>query len=372
MKTDILIVQRFYYNFREGFFDYLHELNINFKLINSTNSRGRVTVHKTAKHKRYIKRVPSIGLGRNYIIFPFLILHILSIRPKWVISEGGQNTFNNLQVLLYRFLTGKAYIIWDLGKGYDEFPDSFLRKIYMFFYKRTLKKASWIYTYNSAGKEYFKSLGMDADKVLVLNNTVDTRKIRRLRDASPALVPEELRDKIKKDNITLIFVGALLPSKNIEDLKDLLVLLGNKYTLIVVGDGNTEYRNKLFKLFENTNSHFVGYKKIDEITSYYNQASFAILPGLGGLSINQAMAFGLPVICRRADGAEKDLVKNNDTGYIYSSLQDAAVFIKSKSPEDWKKMGLQAEKLIFSEHSIDSMAEKFLSKLNIHYEGHQV
>lgn len=140
-------------------------------------------------------------------------------------------------------------------------------------------------------------------------------------------------------------------------------LLGEKYFLIMVGDGEPEYRARLHKLFEHTPCRFVGYKKLDEIAPYYNLASFAVLPGLGGLSINQALAFGLPVICRSADGAEKDLIHENETGHIYSSLQDAADYIRSQSQEDWERMGQLSQKLIYSEHSLESMTEKFLSKI---------
>lgn len=365
MKPDVLIIQRFFYNFREGFFDYLHERKVNFQLINSTRSLGRVTVHQSVHSKPYVKPVPFFTMGLNYVVFPFLLFHLCIIRPAWIITEGGQNTINNLQILLYHFITGKQYILWDLGKGYDEFPNTFSRKLYMFFYKLTLKKADHIYTYNTAGKEYFVSLGMESSKILVLNNTVDTPKIKRIQEKFAGVIPPELEPLENQNLVKLIFVGALLPSKNIEDLKDLMDLLGDKYYLILVGDGEKEYRNKLFKLFEGTNSKFVGYKKIDEIAPYYNTASFAILPGLGGLSINQAMAFGLPVICRSADGAEKDLILQDKTGFIYSSLQDAANYIKSKDIESWKQMGKQAESLIYSEHSLESMTERFLSLMSI-------
>jgi glycosyltransferase involved in cell wall biosynthesis len=363
MRPDVLIIQRFFYNFREGFFDYLHERKVNFQLINSTRSLGRVTVHQSVHSKPYVRPVPFFTMGLNYVVFPFLFFHLCFIRPVWIITEGGQNTINNLQILLYHFLTGKKFILWDLGKGYDEFPNTFSRKVYMFFYKRTLKKAAFIYTYNTAGKDYFVSLGMESSKILVLYNTVDTPKIKRIQEKSAGVIPPELQQVENKDLIILIFVGALLPSKNIEDLRDLMDLLGDKYHLIVVGDGEKEYRNKLFKLFEGAPCTFAGYKKIDEIAPYYNVASFAVLPGLGGLSINQAMAFGLPVICKSADGAEKDLVHQNQTGYIYSTLQEASDYIKGKSRQEWSQMGKQAETLIYTEHSLESMTDRFLSKL---------
>ena len=64
-----------------------------------------------------------------------------------------------------------------------------------------------------------------------------------------------------------------------------------------------------------------------------------------------------------ADGAEKDLVINNKTGYIYSNLNEASEYIRNKSKSEWKTMGAEAEKLIYSEHSLESMTEKFLSKV---------
>ncbi len=364
MGKKILIIQRFFYNFREGFFDYLAERGTNFRLINSTRSLGRVTVHAEAKSKPYYKPVPMFTCGLDYVIFPFLFFHILLMNPVSIITEGGQNTVNNLQVLLYHLITGKKYIVWDLGKGYQEFPGSLARKIYMFFYKITLRQAAFIYTYNSSGKEYLKSLGLDSDKILVLNNTVDTRKIKRIRENLSAVVPAELTDADSKGYIFLIFVGALLPSKHIEDLKELMALLGDQYFLILVGDGEKSYREALFRLFEHTNCKFVGYKEIDEIAPYYRLASFAVLPGLGGLSINQAMAFGLPVISRIADGAEKDLIAENETGYIYSSLQEAAEFIRGRNKEEWKAMGRMSEDLLYAEHSLESMTEKFLSRVH--------
>jgi glycosyltransferase involved in cell wall biosynthesis len=364
MKTDILIIQRFFYNFREGFFDFLNEKKVDFQLINRTRSLGRVTVHDSFKNKPYIKPIPSFSIGKNYAIFPFLFFHILFLKPRWIVAEGGQNTINNLHVLIYHLITGKKYIIWDLGKGYMEFNKNLLRNIYLYFYKLTLRNAAYIYTYNSSGIQYFQSLGMDINKVHVLNNTVDTRKLKQFREMKPMKKPDELANNINTNQIYFIFVGTLLPSKRIEDLKDLLDLLGDRYSLIIVGDGERAYRDQLHKLFGNNNCTFVGYKKPDELAPYYLPASFAILPGLGGLSINQAMAFGLPVLCRNADGAEKDLVTDNETGYIFTSLEDAARFIKSKSKQDWQRMGKNSEKLIYTEHSLDSMAERFLSKLH--------
>ena len=52
---------------------------------------------------------------------------------------------------------------------------------------------------------------------------------------------------------------------------------------------------------------------MEETVYYYNIADFLILPGLGGLSINQSLAFNLPALVNKADGSEFDLVMNGIT-----------------------------------------------------------
>lgn len=365
MDKKVLIIQRFYYNFREGFFDYLSDINFNFKLINATSSLGRVKVHDDAKSKPFIEKIFYFFVGENYVIFPFLFLSLIRINPKIIVTEGGQNTINNFQVFLYCKIFNRKFIIWDLGKAYADFSHSFQRRIYMWFYKLLLKHSLYIYGYNSQSKMYFKELGIDDGKLIILNNTIDTRKIRSIKSESVPLVPHELLKQSKGEYIFLIFVGTLLRSKNIESMSQLLRMLGEKYYLIIVGDGTTQYKAELEKTFEGTNHVFVGYKKLEQMMPYYHLAIFSILPGLGGLSINQSMAFGIPVICSGADGAEKDLVIKDETGYIYNGLNDAYNYIVSKTLEDWKEMGRKSESFLYSNHSVESMMNKFIHHTGI-------
>ena len=365
MKKKVLIIQRFYYNFREGFFDYLSDIGFNFILINATTSRERVKVHEEVKNKSFIKKITYFFLGKSYVIFPFLFFNLMRINPKIIVTEGGQNTINNVQVLLYCRLFKCKYIIWDLGKGYANFGNSFPRRIYMRLYSLILKHSYYVYGYHSESKVYFKSLGIDDKKIVTLNNTIDTRKIENLKIKKSDDMPFEFNNKSKNEYIYFIYVGTLLKSKNIESMAELLRMLGKKYFLIIVGDGNPDYKKELEKIFYGTNHIFAGYKKQEQLKAYYNISSFSILPGLGGLSINQSMAFGVPVICKAADGAEKDLIFPDNTGYIYKDLNDAFEYIISKCPDDWKNMGLKSESLIYSKYSLENMMNKFIHYTNI-------
>ena len=361
----VLIVQRYFYNFREGIYDCLQEMGLDFKLINSTRSRGRVKVHadKVAS-VNYIEKCSNFNINNGVVVFPFLFWKLVKEKPSVIVTEGGQNTINNIQIKWYSRLFGVPYIQWDLGKGYQDFGNALGRRLYMSVYKSIANRAKLIYGYNSSSKKYFESLGIPSEKIVVLNNTADTPTLKKVIESSSKELPEDMAKQYDPNKKYIIFVGSLLPTKRIEDFAKIMTKLKGEYTLLIVGSGKEEYTQTLKELFKNIDCIFLGYKKPEELLPYYNISSFCILPGLGGLSINQAMAYGLPVLCTHADGAEEDVVRNNETGYIYKDIDDAIRYIHSKTDEDWKRMGKNASELMFGDFSLEKECERFIEGIN--------
>ena len=360
--NSVVIIQRYYYNFREGLYDCLNEMGLQFKLINSTQSRGRVKVHpEKVSSVSFIERCAHFNISDGIVFFPFLFFKLIKLRPSAIVTEGGQNTINNVAVWLYCKLFGTPYIQWDLGKGYQDFGQSIARKIYMVFYKSIAKSASLIYGYNSMSQAYFEGLGIQSSKIRVLNNTSDTRTLKKVISSASSELPEDLAAVNHPNKKYIIFVGSLLPTKNIESFADIMIRLKGRYALLIVGSGEAEYTLKLQHLFRDIDCVFLGYKKPEELLPYYKVSSFSILPGLGGLSINQAMAYGVPVLCTHADGAEGDVVRNDETGYIYRNVDDAVNYILSKTDDDWVRMGENAQRLMFGDFSIEKECERFIS-----------
>lgn len=359
--SKVVFVQRYFVNFREGIFDCLQSMGLDFKLLNSTQSRGRIKVHQDkVKSVDYIIEPAHFNINDGIVVFPFLFFSLLKLKPEIVITGGGQNTINNFQVMFYCWLKGKKYIIWDLGRGYQDFGNGLGRRIYMNVYKRILNRSALIYAYNTSSKKYFESLGMQSGKIVVLNNTADTVLLKKVIENSSNELPEDIAKFYDPNKKYIIFVGSLLPTKRIEDFKEIMTKLDGKYTLLIVGSGKESYTQKLKDLFQDIDCIFLGYKKPEELLPYYNISSFCILPGLGGLSINQAMAYGLPVLCTHADGAEDDVVIKDETGYIYKDIDDVINYILSKTNEDWKRMGKKAAELMFGEFSIERECERII------------
>ena len=75
-----------------------------------------------------------------------------------------------------------------------------------------------------------------------------------------------------------------------------------------------------------------------------------MLPGPGGLAINEAMHAGLPIICSQADGTEKTLVKNNFNGFFFKKDDHSDLCKKINSLTNDNKrirrMGLNSKKII--------------------------
>lgn len=357
----IVFIQRYFVNFREGIYDCFQSMGVDFKVLNSTQSRGRIQVHQDkVKSVDYIIEPTHFNINDGVIVFPFLFFSLLKLKPKVIITGGGQNTINDFQVMFYCWLTRKKYIIWDLGRGYQDFGNSVGRRIYTKIYKRVLNGAALLFGYNTSSKKYFESLGMPSEKIVVLNNTADTVLIKKVIENSSKELPEDMAMRYDPNKKYIIFVGTLLPTKRIEDFAEIMAKLKGEYTLLIVGSGTEEYTQSLKELFKDVDCIFLGYKKPEELLPYYSIASFSILPGLGGLSINQAMAYGLPVLCTHADGAEDDVVIEDETGYIYSDIDDAVRYIHLKTDEDWKRMGENAAKLMYGEFSIEKECERII------------
>ena len=116
--------------------------------------------------------------------------------------------------------------------------------------------------------------------------------------------------------------------------------------LAIVGSGPEEenLKNQAITLGITDNVKFYG-AVYDEFTlgRYMYESTIYVLAGMGGLSINDAMTYGLPVIVSICDGTEKDLVEDGVNGFFFKngdSVDLAAKIIAVLSdPQRTKTMG---------------------------------
>ena len=121
------------------------------------------------------------------------------------------------------------------------------------------------------------------------------------------------------DNKTVLYVGRFIELKMIDILLKSMEGWAEKHTLVLVGGtADSEYMQQ-FKAYISDNVYITGFKTKEELFDYYGAADIFVLPtrsDVWGLVINEAMAFGLPVISTDKCGAALELIENGYNGYI--------------------------------------------------------
>jgi len=143
---------------------------------------------------------------------------------------------------------------------------------------------------------------------------VDTETFR------PEFRNQKMRNKLlgkyPDKNSLLIYVGRLSAEKQIERIKPVLEEIPDA-CLALVGDG--PYRNQLEKIFENTQTNFIGYLSGEELASAYASGDIFLFPSSTetlGLVLLEAMAAGCPVIGANKGGIP-DIINDGVNGCLY-------------------------------------------------------
>jgi len=129
-------------------------------------------------------------------------------------------------------------------------------------------------------------------------------------------IRNKLLGKYPDKNSLLIYVGRLSAEKQIERIKPVLEEIPDA-CLALVGDG--PYRNQLEKIFENTQTNFIGYLSGEELASAYASGDIFLFPSSTetlGLVLLEAMAAGCPVIGANKGGIP-DIINDGVNGCLY-------------------------------------------------------
>ncbi len=334
MKT-ILIVQRQVTHYRKLLFSYLAQQNdyrIEVAAVGDPNASDEMTHYFPAKErvirfgaKRYrLQRAPELVkfIQRSYTKYDYIIL------------EGATNIVNNIPICSFLKKRGKPYIVWDAGRRKNARMNG-PRRMAQGVLEYVWKNAAAIMAYSSLAKAYFTGIGIPEKKVFVCHNTLYVgdfdRQIRAITDAQVQQVREQY---VPKGGKLVLYVGAVEPRKRVEDLIDAFRLVRKTIpdaALLVIGGG--EQLEQLRAATENDDIFLPG-PIVEGVIGYFLAADLFALPSEGGLSLNQAMICGKPVIASSADGTELDLIRDGENGFLFaegnvSALADKIVEVLS-------------------------------------------
>ncbi len=217
-----------------------------------------------------------------------------------------------------------------------------------------------VITYSAAGAESYIRAGFPPEKVFIAPNAV------ALRPSEPA--PQRPLPK-KNSPANLLFVGRLQYRKKLDILIEACSLLPKDIqpNLVVIGDGpaKVDWQELAQRLYPQT--QFAGALHGTALDPYFKKADLFVLPGTGGLAIQQAMSHALPVIVGEADGTQSDLVRP-ENGWVIKNTRPVElcrILLLALSDTDrLRKMGRESYRIVHDEINLEKMVAAFLQALH--------
>jgi len=222
---------------------------------------------------------------------------------------------------------------------------------------RFLNQFDALISYSQRGADEYAALGFPREKIFVAPNAVSSKP--------SSLIPA--RPLAFKDKPVILFVGRLQRRKRVDDLLRACSEMKSKPRLIIVGDGpEREHLESLAKQVY-PSAEFIGAKHGAELKPYSTEADLFVLPGTGGLAVQEAMSYGLPIIVAKGDGTQDDLVRESNGWQIAPDDYAALVHTMRLALSDvgrLRTMGAESHRIVSEEINLEKMVEVFVQALN--------
>ncbi|HPJ92165.1 MAG TPA: glycosyltransferase [Bacteroidales bacterium] len=350
-------------SYRNDFFKKLSEKlgedNIKLEVLYGTKIDNKVIpqIDKSSFCKKIFLSKFHRLLFFNFVKMGGLLNYIKKSPPQACVISYVSTNLSMLNVVLYCLRHKIPYATWRCGYNRPDYS-SLQEKIRNAIITFVEKKAAYNITYGSFYQQELIKKGISEKKVIIAQNTINIESII-----------EENRNYDKKftDKTRVLFVGALIKGKllysSIDAVKK-IIEEGYAISFTIVGGGEMldELQRYVTSLQLQDKIKIVGPKFKDEVKECFRTSDVFLLAGTGGLAINEAMAYGLPIISTNADGTACDLIKGN--GYYMDAFGDTHLqykYLKSfmhLSQEEKQKMSEKSKQIIQQKASLENMVYK--------------
>jgi len=282
---------------------------------------------------------------------------LAKIRPEALIVEANPRNLATRLAVRWMHQHGKPVVGWGLGVPSLTGPLVALRHWERLSLLRSLDA---VIAYSRRGAEQYRETGLPAERVFVASNAVAPRP------GQPLIVKPLGADA----PLTVLFVGRLQERKRLDHLLYACASLPpeRQPRLLIAGDGPEREALQALAQEIYPRAEFLGARHGIELEPYFAVADLFVLPGTGGLAVQQAMAHALPVIVARGDGTQDDLVRPENGWQIppddLGALKEALSLALS-DPTRLRSMGQEAYRVVAEEVNIEEMVRVFLEALRV-------
>ena len=185
--------------------------------------------------------------------------------------------------------------------------------------KHFIGAASWWLSTGKMTSQYLVHYGADPERIGVYPFT-------SLHQADILKQPLSAEEKAKykkklgiKEPKAVISVGQFIYRKGYDILLKACADISKDVGIYIIGGEVTEEYIELKESLGLTNVYFIGFMNKKELAEYYKAADLFVLPtreDIWGLVVNEALAYGIPVISTDHCNAGLELIQNGVNGYI--------------------------------------------------------
>jgi glycosyltransferase involved in cell wall biosynthesis len=293
--------------------------------------------------------------GRAYFCFQRGLEQWLArADPDLLVLEANPRYLSSPRAIAWMERRGRPVLGWGLGA-----PGKGL--LAGWFRRRFLRRLSGVVAYSTRGAAEYADAGVPVDHIWVAPNAVE----RPL--ASPPARSAAVRRPLR-----VLFVGRLQRRKRVDALLSACAALRPTPEVWIVGEGPDRNRLVSTAALQFPAAVFAGAVHGDELRTLLDAADLFVLPGTGGLALQQALARGLPVIAAEGDGSQEDmvtpengwLVPAGNTPALAAALQEAV-----ENPRRLAAMGRASLRLAQTRFSPEIMLDVFVRALRTTLEG---
>lgn len=361
VKSRVGIQQRVLPSYRVPFFDALAEQCENGLSIFFGNPRRHESIDSGA-----LPRLARFFRGRNIHLFHGLLyscwqaglLRWLSMwQPQVLVMEANARNVLSRAAIAWVKARGGKVIGWGLGSPK---PTGRFASIRMKLRRHFVSRFDALLTYSIQGAREYATLGYPDDRIFPAPNAVAPR---------PAHPMPERNLAYKDGRPVVLFVGRLQERKRVDALiRACAALTDKKPVLRVVGDGPMLAALKALAWQVYPDTEFFGAQHGADLERHFREADLFVLPGTGGLAVQEAMSYGLPVMVGVADGTQVDLVRkengwalaNGTLEELTNRLDDALGDIQRL-----REMGQASYRIVSEEINLENMVAAFARAINM-------
>lgn len=331
-----------------------------------------------------IIRMPGIPIKiYDYRLTSIYSMKALKIIKKWNLdvihsqTEFGVGTFARIVAKQYNIPLVHTYhtmyedYVHYITHGYfNKSSKKIVEYLTIFYCDKTISE---LVVPTKKAYELFKKKYRVDRNVYIVPTGIDVEKFYRENSPKLDVVRKRKELGINKDDFVILFVGRVASEKNIELLLSSMKSLTStslSIKLLVVGDGPdlSKYQEYCRKNKIDNNVVFTGKVAWDEISDYYlisDVFATASKTETQGLTVIEAMAASLPVVCIN-DESFTDTVINNLNGKVFENRREykKCIIELYKNRELLNKLRNQA-RISAETHSSRYFAEQILEVYKI-------